>query len=209
MSTLRHIDGSSPQPQPAWDIAKLFPDQGSWSEEDFLELDAQRTEFTDGVVEVLPVPTTKHHRILFLLCRMLHDFAAPDRIGEVLPAGVKIRLRTGKLREPDVVFMLTEHADRITNPFWIGADLVIEVVSPDDPARDYEKKRIDYAEANVPEYWIVDPQTERILVLTLPAGGAAYTVHGEFAAGASATSRLLAGFKVDVTKVFAAGRGER
>ena len=62
--------------------------------------------------------------------------------------------------------------------FWLGADVVVEVVSPDDPGRDLVVKRADYAEAAIPEYWIVDPRVETVTVLTL-AGGA-YVEHGVF-----------------------------
>ena len=48
--------------------------------------------------------------------------------------------------------------------------LVIEVVSPDDPARDYRYKRSEYAVRGIPEYWIVDPAKEQISVLTLNEG---------------------------------------
>ena len=82
----------------------------------------------------------------------------------------------------------------------------MEVVSPDDGSheRDYEKKRVDYAARKIPEYWIVDPQTERIIVLVLK--GKQYRVHGEFAPEQQATSVLLDGFSVDVAEVFAAGK---
>ncbi|AFZ16856.1 Uma2 family endonuclease [Allocoleopsis franciscana] len=48
--------------------------------------------------------------------------------------------------------------------------LVIEVVSPDDPARDYRFKRSEYAVRGVPEYWIVDPTQKQVLILTLVEG---------------------------------------
>ncbi len=43
-----------------------------------------------------------------------------------------MRLWEGKFREPDVVFMPAEHASRITEDYWNGADLVMEVVSDSD-----------------------------------------------------------------------------
>jgi Uma2 family endonuclease len=89
---------------------------------------------------------------------------------------------------------------------WDGADMVIEVVSENDPDRDLVHKRQEYAEAGIPEYWIVDPRVERITVLKL-AGGK-YQVHGEFAPGQMAGSVLLDGFAVDVAKVFAAAKGQ-
>ncbi len=48
--------------------------------------------------------------------------------------------------------------------------LVIEVVSPDDPARDYRYKRSEYAVRGIPEYWIIDPAQQQISVLTLNEG---------------------------------------
>jgi Uma2 family endonuclease len=115
-------------------------------------------------------------------------------------APLKLKLRDGKFREPDVLFMFAENRHRLGEQFWTFADLVMEVVSPDDPERDYVKKRFDYAEAGIPEYWIVDPARETVTVLTLR--GAAYEVHGEFGPGTTATSVLLPGFEVHVAEVF-------
>lgn len=48
-------------------IAELLPEQGSWSEADYLWL-TNRTnrliEYTDGYIEVLPMPTRTHQKIL-------------------------------------------------------------------------------------------------------------------------------------------------
>jgi Uma2 family endonuclease len=88
---------------------------------------------------------------------------------------------------------------RRRNRFWLGADLVVEIVSPDDPERDTKVKRLDYAEAGIPEYWIVNPLDETITVLTLR--GEAYVEHGVFRRGEEATSIFLAGFGLRVTDV--------
>jgi Uma2 family endonuclease len=100
------------------------------------------------------------------------------------------------------LFLSNARSEHATDAFAQGADLVIEVVSPDDPRRDLEIKRREYAQAGIPEYWIVDPTTALITVLTL--AGDRYAVHGEFAAGAQATSLLLPDFAVAVGEVFAA-----
>ena len=87
----------------------------------------------------------------------------------------------------------------MTDEYWEGADLVMEVVSSgdDDRRRDLKTKREEYAQAGISEYWIVDPVLEQITVLTLD--GQTYVVHGEFKHGERATSKLLPGFGVDVT----------
>ena len=86
----------------------------------------------------------------------------------------------------------------------------MEIVSPDpkDKQRDYEKKRDDYAQARIPEYWIVDPDTETITVLVLPDGANAYTEFGAFTSGQQAHSVLLPGFTIDVAACFANGHGK-
>ena len=200
MSQIRPASG------PAWDIARLFPDQGDLSEIDYLKLTKHArilAEFTDGFIAVLPMPTTAHQRIVRYLIGLLISFAADGR-GEVLFAPLRVRLRPGRFREPDVVFMLAAHFDRIKNEYWERADLVMEVVSEVDPDRDVVEKRRDYAEAGIPEYWIVDPRHRMITVLKLE--GQQYVVHGEFGAGSRAASALLEGFGADVNAVFEAAR---
>jgi Uma2 family endonuclease len=80
--------------------------------------------------------------------------------------------------------------------------LALEIVSPDDPERDTRVKRLDYAEAGIPEYWIVNPIDETITVLCLE--GEQYTEHGMFRRGDAATSALLESFVVEVNEVFEA-----
>jgi Uma2 family endonuclease len=192
-----------PIAEPAWEVAKLFPDQGAWSEEEYLALNSNRlVEFSHGYVEVLPMPTTSHQIIVAYLYRALLAFVSAGRLGTVLFAPLRVRLWPGKFREPDVLFLRAENAGRMGEEFWEGADLVMEVVSDDDRRRDLETKRAEYARAGIPEYWIVDPQLGRITVLRLD--GATYAVHGEFARGARAESSLLPGFGVDVTSALAA-----
>jgi len=174
-----------------------------WSVADYLALETNRLiEFSHGQLEVLPMPRMSHQQIVLLLLQALLRFVSAQDLGTVLFAPLRVQLWPGKFREPDIVFMRREHADRMGEEFWEGADLVVEVVSPDDRRRDLETKRGEYAQAGIPEYWIVDPETQRITVLTL--AGAEYAVRGDFGAGEQATSALLPGFAVDVAAVFAA-----
>jgi len=88
--------------------------------------------------------------------------------------------------------------------FWDGADLVMEVVSPDDPQRDYIGKRRDYAAAGVSEYWIVDLVKKTITTLKLVRRK--YQTHGVFKRGEITSSALVKGFEANTSKCFAAGR---
>lgn len=185
-------------------LGDALPSQGCWSDEHYLWL-TDRTrrliELTDGRVEVLPVPTERHQIILLFLYRVLYaHLQEPPRAGVVVTSGLRMRVREGKFREPDLVLLRDRSDSRRRDRFWLGADLVAEIVSPDDPARDLVVKRADYAEASVPEYWIVDPDGETLTVLAL--AGNAYVEHGVFARGDTATSPLLDGVAVDVASLF-------
>ena len=72
-------------------------------------------------------------------------------------------------------------------------------MSADKPERDLGEKRGDYAEGRVPEYWIVNPQTETMTVLCLR--GDVYEEVGTYRRGQSAESLVLAGFSVAVAAV--------
>ncbi len=183
-------------------LPELFPRQGGWDEEEYLWLTDRSNrliEFTDGYIEVLPMPTSTHQGILLTLTILFFNHLTP-RGGKVRFSPLRVRLRPGKVREPDLLLLLDRHDPRDQDRYWTGADLVLEVVSPDKPERDLVEKRQEYAEAGIPEYWIVNPFTQAITVLVLD--GVAYAEYGVFGRGQRATSRLLDGFGVDVDAVF-------
>lgn len=188
---------------PTWEIALLFPEQGEWSEEEYLNLDTNHLiEYVDGCLEFLPMPTKTHQFILLFLCGLLRGFVLGRRLGRVLVAPYRVRLWKGKYREPDIIFAARDRT--LGEQFSEGADLLVEIVSEDRKGRkrDLQEKRAEYAAGGIPEYWIVDPQEQTITVLTL--NGDHYRVHGEFKPGETATSLLLEGFAVDVADCFAA-----
>ena len=99
--------------EPAWDIARLFPPQGGWSEEEYLGLPGNHlTEFDHGRIEVLEMPSEFHQLLVAYLYRRLLEFVSASALGTVLFAPFPVKLWEGKLREPDVVFMRREHAKR-------------------------------------------------------------------------------------------------
>jgi Uma2 family endonuclease len=207
MTTIPDRPTTSADPQPAWDVALLFPSQGEWSEDEYLGLDTNRlVELIDGNLEVLPMPTFLHQQIVWFLAEVLRSYVSGRKLGDVVFAPMPIRIRDKTFREPDVIFISKEHEAKPSDKTLSGASLVMEVVSADDKSqkRDYQHKRSDYAELGIPEYWIVDPQIERITVLALE--GRQYRVHGEFVAGQVAESASLVGFAVAVSDVLAAGR---
>lgn len=176
--------------------------QGLWSVQQYLKLSDQTNrllEFTDGAMEVLPMPTRRHQIILLFLYDLLKSLLQSTG-GKVLVAPMRMQIHPHKYREPDILLLCNRDDPRNQEAFWLGADLVVEIVSPDNPERDIVEKPYDYAQAGIPEYWIVNPMNETITVLALLGG--AYETHGVFQRGELASSRLLEGFDVAVDAVF-------
>ncbi len=189
--------------EPVWEVAYCYPRQGDWSEADYLEFETANfpAELVDGCLELLPMPTPSHQRLLRYLARRLEDVVAAESLGEVLCAPCPVRLWEGRLREPDVFYLRDDRqveGDKPPN----GADFVIEILSPGatNRERDLVAKRNDYAQAGVAEYWIVDPDEQTVIVLSLD--GQSYRTHGEFQPGTVAASPLLPKFQINVTELF-------
>lgn len=183
-------------------VLSLAPLQGRWTAEQYLLLTDQTNrliEFSNGSVEVLAMPTDTHQVVLRYVFLALYSFIEPSG-GMVLFAPLRLQIRADKFREPDILLVRDASDPRRQNRYWLGADLVVEVVSADNPERDTKLKRSDYAEAGIPEYWIVNPEDATITVLVLEDD--VYREAGIYGRGDAAPSFLLAGFTVSVDDVF-------
>jgi len=191
--------------EPVWPLARLYREQGSWTEDDYFALNASfLVELADGCLEFPPMPTIAHQLIVQFLFKLLDAHVARQALGLVLLAPLPVYLWPNRVREPVIIF-LRPGRPRQRGKYPQGADLVFEIVSggAEDRKRDLEDKRADYAAAGIPEYWIVDPLEQCITVLTL--NGQVYREQGVYRAGEMAASVLLQGFSVDVSSVLAAG----
>jgi Uma2 family endonuclease len=182
-------------------VSRKFGHLRKWTSEAYFALDGNYlVELADGRLEVLPVPTVTHQRVLRRLFVALQGWAATNG-GEVLFAGTRVKTGDERYREPDLLYIPPDCSHLVHEQFVEKIGLAIEVVSESNRRHDLETKRTEYAEAGIPEYWIVDPEAEQVIVLRLEERQ--YVVHGEFGPGDRATSALLPSFNVDVTEVFA------
>jgi len=116
-------------------LLDILPRQGGWGASEYIWLTdrARRLiEYDDGEIEVLPMPTEIHQAILTLLMRALLQYLDP-RGGVIRFAPLRLRLSVDKYREPDLLVLLDHDDPRRAPRYWLGADWVLEVVSPDDP----------------------------------------------------------------------------
>ncbi|WP_448590633.1 Uma2 family endonuclease [Thermoflexus hugenholtzii] len=185
------------------EVAELYPPPGQWTEEEYFMLpDRNRiVELSEGRLVVPPHSTYTHQTALQNIFLALHAFVEEHRLGIVRFAPLPVRLWAGKIREPDVFFIAREHMDRIGEQACGVPDLVVEVTSPATRRTDRVEKFVEYARAEVREYWIVDPEARTVEIYGLEGG--AYELVGKWGLGQRARSRLLEGFEIEVNRIFA------
>ncbi len=187
---------------PTYEIVKLFPAQGEWTEVEYLALETNHlVELSEGELEVLDMPSDFHQLLLGRLFLAFSLFLRQHKFGFVRFSALRVRLWPGKIREPDLVFMSVSHADRIGEKYWGVPDLVAEVISESDEDLDRVIKLDEYAHAGIPEYWIVDPYARTVEIYLL--NGEAYQLAATLAEGQTLTSAQLPGLEVSVAELFA------
>ena len=187
--------------QLADEIGRMVLKTEGFSVEDYLSLNGNYfVEYVDGCLQVLPMPDALHQAIAFVVATLLVDYSKSDVDARTKLSPFKVWLNPRKYREPDVCFMKGENAARRTGGFWRGADLVVEVVSESNRDHDYETKRVDYARAGIPEYWIIDPSQNILRLYKLVEKS--YVLHGDFGIGTTAVSPSLSGLSIDVKRLF-------
>jgi Uma2 family endonuclease len=193
--------------EPTVEVAGLFPMQGEWNEHHYFDLPESNwfVELSDGRLVMPDMPGIAHQHVVGELFVLFRSFVRERGLGTIALAPLPVRLRPGKVREPDLMFMHRDHAERIEEQRWGVPDLVVEVISPRTPessgteATDRGEKHREYAQAGVQEYWIVHPTERTIEVYAL--FGEAYELLGRWSGGQTARSKLLEGFAVVVDEV--------
>lgn len=138
------------------------PKRRAMSYEEYMEFaDENRiVEWVDGEAIIYMPPLMEHQRIVTFLDNLLQAFVQLFNLGLVLPAPFAVRLWSdGPVREPDLLFVRTEHMYKVSSKQFDGApDLVVEIVSPGSVTEDRVRKFSEYEQAGVPEYWLIDPR---------------------------------------------------
>ena len=111
-------------------------------------------------------PSPKHQKIIGKLFNQISNHI-DSRGGScelyIAPFAVFLNEDNNTYVEPDICVVC--NPDKITDKGLSGApDWVIEVVSPSSKRMDYFIKLFKYRTAGVREYWIVDPEKNRVIV---------------------------------------------
>ena len=162
-------------------------------------------ELDDGKLYLVPRPGLAHQSALLQV--IYHCMAYMDDLDEepaVMwhPALAILSRERPRIAMPDLAFVLRENAHIIVDDCIEGApDIVAEITDMDrNRDRDLILKRQWYAEAGVPEYWILDTLYDTALQLELRAGQ--YVERAALTADDTLTTPRLPGLAIPLADVF-------
>lgn len=185
--------------------------------EDYLNYDDgtdNRYELIEGELVALPPESGLNATIANYLFLRLVEAGIPFQLVQPHTCELQVTpLQRGDAqnRYPDLVLLRPEHLALTRRRLTITLDmpppaLVVEVVSP-GPAnrqRDFNRKRAQYAQREIPEYWIIDPEAEAVLVLKLEAEQ--YQEVGRFQGPERITSPLNPDLSLTPAELFASAQ---
>jgi Uma2 family endonuclease len=162
--------------------------------------DGMRYEIIDGELYVAAAPLEIHQRTSGELNDVLRQAVIKTGWGWVYYAPVDVRFADDKQVQPDLLVIRHERRHIYQGNTVHGApDIVVEIISPSNPAYDQVAKRRLYESGGVPEYWLVDPHERTFQMLALRDGSyvPVESVDGVF------TSTVVPGLTVDPAAIFA------
>lgn len=119
---------------------------------------SRRFELVDGVLQMSPRPTLDHQLAITLLAAQLNVALVPQSFIAVAEVDVAlVETFPPLLRAPDVVVIsLADARAGLKRCRANQVRVAIEIVSPGSARVDRVAKMADYAEAGIPNYWIID-----------------------------------------------------
>ena len=184
-SAFRYKGGSADIPdviEDAW--TRSWRRQGTYTVKDYEMIpDGVRVELIDGVIYDMDAPTLTHQLIAGYIYKEMFNFG--ERSGKkncmpvIAPYDVQLNKDDRTMVQPDVLVICNRDGRDISKRLYGAPDFVLEVLSPATKAKDLIIKSGKYAAAGVRECWLVDPETQEVLVydfenLRFPA---TYTFH--------------------------------
>lgn len=161
-------------------------------------------ELVKGKLKLMPTASGFHALILHFIFKILEqEIGRIKQEWKVMPGNVGVRTAHDKSRIPDLVILSASQCQEIRQMTTAVLDspplLVVEIVSPGNADDDYRYKRSEYAVREIPEYWIIDPEAQKISILALVSGFYEVT---EFTGEQSLKSLLFPELKLTVQQIF-------
>ena len=148
--------------------------KGEYTIEDYDQLPEDSfVELIDGVLYDLSSPSVMHQIIASSIFVELKKFIKSNNgpgLPIIAPCDVILRKEDNMtVVQPDV-FVVCDKSKIIGGRIEGAVDLAIEVISPSTKKKDFTIKLQKYMEAGTLEYWLVDPDKQKVIVYLLENG---------------------------------------
>ena len=165
------------------------------------EMDDGVWELADGELYQMPPATAEHQLLIDFLVRMINNLVTGiSPIPGLAFSNIGLALSERYAPTPDIVYVRSEQMRLIRGSFLEDIpDLVVEALSS-DRSRDLVMKRGWYAEAGIPEYWILDPVNDTIAILELSGGE--YVERAVLGRNDTLTTATIPGFELELERLF-------
>lgn len=167
----------------------------------------ERVELIKGrIFKMSPAPNRVHQTLSAEISGQLWSFLKRQKC-QVFSAPFDVRLPRKSKDDKDIITVLQPDIcvicdlSKLDDRGCIGApDIVVEILSPGNNAKELKNKYEVYEESGVKEYWVVSPQDNTFIIYTLINGK--YDASRLMVAGDVVTSSVLDGFSLNLTELF-------
>jgi Uma2 family endonuclease len=168
-----------------------------------------RYELTHGALIPLPPESGENLEIAFFLALKFAEWVGHKRV-RIQNTELQVRGNPAN-RWPDILILTEAHVPQLKRRSTLFLEmepplLVVEVVSPgrENRERDYLEKLLQYQDREIPEYWIIDPEEEKVTIFNLDEAGR-YRQREPFRGEALVESQILPKLRLTAAAILESG----
>ena len=136
-----------------------FPQPKLLTFEDYARLtppDSGNYELHNGKIIYMPSPLFPHQDLSVALCAALFFFVHKNKIGKVVAAPMDVIFTPNDTIQPDILFISNERLHIIDGQIKGAPDLVVEILSGGNTAKEMSYKKHLFETSGVKEYWLIN-----------------------------------------------------
>jgi Uma2 family endonuclease len=164
----------------------------------FVEQDNRLCELIDGTLVEKPVGYWEGI-IAINLATVLANFVNPRGLGAVSGPDSTMRMRSGRVRLPDVAFVSKDRLPKTRAPIpSLAPDLAVEIISESNTVSEMDKKLAEYFQSGTRLAWIIDPGPRTVAVHHNPGPAIATLAESDSLTGGD----VLPGLQFPIADIF-------
>jgi Uma2 family endonuclease len=162
--------------------------------------DSGNYELHQGKIIHMPSPLFYHQDILTQLILLLGSFVKKNQLGKVVVAPMDVILTPNDIVQPDILFISNERLHIIDGQVKGAPDLVVEILSEGNTAKEMSYKKHIFESTGVKEYWLINPM-KKTLTQYNNVEGEFFPIH-VFNTEGVLNALVLEGFSLKVGDIF-------